>query len=98
MTARGTARGAFPLPSMPLHTNASNCVPGRELHAALKAKRVFGEVETKVISSQILSALVYLHMHGIVHRDVTPRNILVAASGRATLIDLGLAINIQVQQ
>lgn len=96
MTACGIARGAFPLPSMPLHPNASNCVPGRELHAALKAKRVFGEVETKVISSQILSALVYLHMHGIVHRDVTPRNVLVAASGRATLIDLGLAINIQV--
>jgi len=39
----------------------------------------------------IAEALAYSHERGIVHRDVTPGNILLGARGEMTLIDWGLA-------
>ena len=36
------------------------------------------------------SALGYLHARGLLHRDVSPRNLLIDQSGSARLIDLGL--------
>eukprot|EP00284_Hemiselmis_tepida_P001972 CAMPEP_0174949502 /NCGR_PEP_ID=MMETSP1355-20121228/91624_1 /TAXON_ID=464990 /ORGANISM="Hemiselmis tepida, Strain CCMP443" /LENGTH=591 /DNA_ID=CAMNT_0016197063 /DNA_START=6 /DNA_END=1778 /DNA_ORIENTATION=- len=69
-------------------------VEGRELNCALQAKKLFGETDAKVITLQIVRAVAYLHGRSICHRDVTPRNILVAPSGLATLIDLGLAVDV----
>lgn len=43
------------------------------------------------VGLQIGAALASVHAAGLVHRDVAPRNILVDASGRAWLIDFGLA-------
>lgn len=43
------------------------------------------------VGRQIGGALAAVHAAGWVHRDVTPRNILVAAAGHAWLIDFGLA-------
>jgi serine/threonine protein kinase len=40
---------------------------------------------------QVLSALDYAHGHGIVHRDVTPSNIIVTAEGQVKLGGFGLA-------
>jgi hypothetical protein len=42
------------------------------------------------IAYEICSALSLLHSRGLVHRDVTPRNIRRTASGQAKLIDFGL--------
>ena len=39
----------------------------------------------------IAEAIAYAHERGIVHRDVTPNNILIGRRGEATLIDWGLA-------
>ena len=40
---------------------------------------------------QVLSALVYAHAQGVVHRDIRPSSIIVTASGKLKLGDFGLA-------
>jgi serine/threonine-protein kinase len=40
---------------------------------------------------QVLSALEYAHSRGIVHRDVTPANLLIDPSGQVKLTDFGVA-------
>jgi serine/threonine protein kinase len=48
--------------------------------------------DLRSIGRQVLQALLSLHKKGIIHCDVKPGNICVAANGRATLIDFGLSI------
>jgi serine/threonine protein kinase len=40
---------------------------------------------------QVCNALAYAHVHGVVHRDVKPENILIGSFGEVVLLDWGVA-------
>jgi serine/threonine protein kinase len=59
------------------------------------SKAALNESETIRIGADVTSAIVALWSKHIVHRDITPKNIMVKADGRAVLIDLGGARHLE---
>lgn len=66
---------------------------GGELYDEIISRQLFTEKEAAHITKQLLEALVYLHEHGIVHRDLKLENLLLAKKGELTvkLADFGLS-------
>lgn len=67
---------------------------GESLGECLDRERRLGEQEAVAIISQIGQALHAAHGCGLIHRDVTPDNILLTHNGVAKLTDLGLVKNL----
>jgi eukaryotic-like serine/threonine-protein kinase len=45
----------------------------------------------QVLAAELLSAIAFVHDHGVLHRDIKSGNVLVEKDGRARLTDFGLA-------
>src|SRR5829696_58685 len=65
-------------------------VEGATLRERLDVTRCLPISETLKIASDVLDALDHAHGHGVIHRDVKPANIVLAAEG-AVLLDFGIA-------
>jgi serine/threonine-protein kinase len=64
---------------------------GRTLRAAIRDKLI-PDVAVKLrIALQVARALGYVHQSQIIHRDVKPENVNIDDSGRAKLMDFGIA-------
>jgi len=66
-------------------------VDGGSLSELLAVRKRFGPAEAVTILRPVVEALVCAHRAGLVHRDIKPGNILLAADGTVKLADLGLA-------
>ncbi|MEM7350669.1 MAG: protein kinase [Acidobacteriota bacterium] len=66
-------------------------VDGRSLAERLKSGWRPQRAEAFDIVAQVADALAAAHASGVVHRDVTPRNILLAQDGRVLVTDFGIA-------
>lgn len=65
-------------------------VAGETLAERIRREPV-GPAEVQRIGAEIGSALAAVHAAGIVHRDVTPGNVMLDREGRARLADFGIA-------
>ena len=65
-------------------------VPGRTLEQCYERERPKPS-EAARLACEVAQVLAYAHSRGVTHGDVTPRNVMIDAEGRARLIDFGLA-------
>lgn len=65
-------------------------VPGENLEDLVRSRGRLAEKDARQALLQLCEPVAALHAHGIVHRDISPANVIMAADG-AHLIDLGIA-------
>ncbi len=68
-------------------------VPGLTLEQTCEKSGKLDAETTAWIAERILNALLYLHMHGVVHGDIKPQNVIIQPDIHAVvLVDFGLAM------
>ena len=73
------------------HFIAFEFVEGTTLREQVERQGPLAVAEAISVTLQIAGALVHASGRGVVHRDIKPSNIIVTPSGRAKLVDMGLA-------
>lgn len=76
-------------PAGPYYT--MQMMPGEDLREVIRARRIPPK-ETCLLLRDVASALALLHARGMVHRDLTPRNVRVVGE-RAILFDFGVLVD-----
>jgi serine/threonine-protein kinase len=66
-------------------------VPGRSLHRVIVEEAPLDPARAVRIAEQVAAALAVAHGHGIIHRDVSPGNVIVTPAGQAKVLDFGIA-------
>jgi tRNA A-37 threonylcarbamoyl transferase component Bud32 len=77
-----------------LYFIAMEYVPGTDLGAIL-GRGALSPTEVAYVGIELCRGLGYVHRRGLVHRDVTPRNVLVSTEGEVKLSDFGVALSSQ---
>ncbi|XP_015971430.1 protein kinase PVPK-1 [Arachis duranensis] len=93
------------LPTLYTHfeTETFSCLvmefcPGGDLHALRQRQpgKYFSEHAARFYVAEVLLALEYLHMLGIIYRDLKPENVLVREDGHIMLSDFDLSLRCAV--
>ncbi|KAM4625111.1 serine/threonine-protein kinase PLK4 isoform 1-T1 [Polymixia lowei] len=68
-----------------------------EMSRYLKDRKMpFSEDEARHFMNQILKGMLYLHTHGIMHRDLTMSNLLLTSNMNVKIADFGLATQLKL--
>ncbi|MFD0981244.1 serine/threonine-protein kinase [Tropicimonas aquimaris] len=71
---------------------ALDFVEGRDLHTLIAEDgEQMGATEVRDLLMSLLTAVAHVHARGILHRDISPDNILIERNGNPVLIDFGAA-------
>lgn len=73
---------------------AMDFVEGSDL-SALLAEGPLPAPRAIAIAVDVARAVAAAHHHGVIHRDIKPRNVIVDASGRARVLDFGIAVTVR---
>ncbi|PYQ28753.1 MAG: hypothetical protein DMF56_13815 [Acidobacteria bacterium] len=73
------------------HYMVSEFIDGENLAQKLRARGTLPPKEALKIIIQTLNGLEAIHKAGIIHRDVSPENIMLTRDGTVKIIDLGVA-------
>ncbi|KAL8495678.1 hypothetical protein ACS0TY_019698 [Phlomoides rotata] len=93
------------LPTLYTHfeTDRFSCLvmeycPGGDLHTLRQRQpgKFFSEYAARFYAAEVLLALEYLHMLGVVYRDLKPENVLVRDDGHIMLSDFDLSLRCAV--
>jgi serine/threonine protein kinase len=77
---------------------AIDFINGKDLHDVLDSTdQAFTPAEIVILLKKMLSAVEFIHESGILHRDISPDNILIDQTGNPILIDFGAASEQVVQ-
>jgi eukaryotic-like serine/threonine-protein kinase len=66
-------------------------VAGKTLHDLLRDEGLMSPARVARIGVGAAQALSHAHARGVVHRDVSPTNVMVTASGQVKVLDFGIA-------
>lgn len=70
-------------------------LPSTDLFSNIKYNNIFHPLEADCLFKQILSAVHFMHSHGVAHCDIKPENILLNSDGLIKLCDFGTSFVFQ---
>lgn len=73
-----------------LGANKRTTMTDRQGEVAVASQREVSRI--RALLSQLADGLEHLHANNLVHRDLTPRNIMMGHDGRLVILDFGLAL------
>jgi serine/threonine protein kinase len=80
-----------------LHFIAFEFVEGQNLRTILESRGRLPVGEALHYMLQVAAGLAHAWQRGVVHRDIKPSNIIITPTGRAKLVDMGLARTLEPQ-
>ncbi len=66
-------------------------IPGKDLAVILRERGKLSWQQALEVAAQVTLALDAANMHGVVHRDIKPQNIMIATDGKVKVLDFGIA-------
>ncbi|MFC5183621.1 serine/threonine-protein kinase [Actinomadura harenae] len=76
---------------------ATAYIPGLSLQEAVHAHGPFSAEAIEDLGAGLADALAHIHECGLVHRDITPSNVILAVDGGVRVIDFGIARALDVR-